>query len=791
MGMTATLPDPPELDPAALASSEFSRTRRGLEPTEVRAALGRAADAIRTWEERDRQLRSRLEATEAKLVDAQRLDESQVAAVLGEETARIVTAARDAAAEIRSKAEEQAARLIKDADERATAEAQALRAEAQLLHDEATARKERVDAEVAAQREEAAAAADELRRSAEEYDEKVRAEADAHAAATREEAAALATATVSDAQARSDELLSAAESVLAERTAEAEAAAAEIRAAAETERSEAREEAAELRRTAAEDVEALRADADTRAEEIIAAARQHGIEMVEQARAVRERMLNDLAERRRLARRQIEAALAGRDRIVELLSEAHLSVAATIDGLSDIDADAARVADNAASAVEDDLDDEIEALESLPTPEILAAPPVEPVESSEPILDEPASDEPALDEPAPDAPVAESQDTEESAPEEPAAPTAESTEEPSDDPDSGEPEAGAPQTGDADTIDLSADDPAADASGHGDPDGTSDSDDGATVHDLFARIRAASDPDTDGTGTDSDTSTSTGTDSEGTDTDGGVAAAVDLTDGAVAPDHEGDTLIEAAPAEAAEAEPAEVVLTDTLVLDLRDERLAPVEKSLARVLKRLVSDEQNEVLDRLRRVKRGRPDPEEILPGPSAQDYVDALAEEFDAAVAAGAATWSELAGGEVVDLTVTGGHGAHEKGRERLIAKVEEFISLHRAHLERAFTEAEEEGLDTADVSDRLRAAYRDWRSSSLGEFAGDLATAGFTYGQMLGAGEGTPWRWVVDNGGLGCADGEDNALAGAVESCTPFPTGDITPPAHPGCRCILAPAR
>jgi hypothetical protein len=114
----------------------------------------------------------------------------------------------------------------------------------------------------------------------------------------------------------------------------------------------------------------------------------------------------------------------------------------------------------------------------------------------------------------------------------------------------------------------------------------------------------------------------------------------------------------------------------------------------------------------------------------------------------------------------------------------------VHRAHLERTFAEADEAGLDTAELGDRIRASYRDWRSTSLAELAGDLATAGFTQGERDAAGPGTPWIWVVDNGGLPCADGEDNALAGPVPCEEPFPTGDITPPAHSGCRCILVPA-
>ena len=135
--MTDSLPAPPELDPASLAASEFTRARKGLEATEVRAALGRAADALRTWEERDARMRERLTLLEQRLDESHELDEGRIAAVLGEETARIVTAARDAAAEIRTKAEQQAERLIRESEESATAAAEALRGEAQILRDEA------------------------------------------------------------------------------------------------------------------------------------------------------------------------------------------------------------------------------------------------------------------------------------------------------------------------------------------------------------------------------------------------------------------------------------------------------------------------------------------------------------------------------------------------------------------------------------------------------------------------------------------------------------------------------
>ena len=63
------------------------------------------------------------------------------------------------------------------------------------------------------------------------------------------------------------------------------------------------------------------------------------------------------------------------------------------------------------------------------------------------------------------------------------------------------------------------------------------------------------------------------------------------------------------PESAVEAGSAEDVDPATAALDRRDELLAAPEKGLARLLKRAVSDEQNEVLDALRRTpKRQRPD---------------------------------------------------------------------------------------------------------------------------------------------------------------------------------------
>ena len=53
-------------------------------------------------------------------------------------------------------------------------------------------------------------------------------------------------------------------------------------------------------------------------------AKQQGREMVEKARAYRERVLAELARRRDMARQQIEQLISGRDRLVQSFERARM-----------------------------------------------------------------------------------------------------------------------------------------------------------------------------------------------------------------------------------------------------------------------------------------------------------------------------------------------------------------------------------------------------------------------------------------------------------------------------------
>ncbi len=91
-------------------------------------------------------------------------------------------------------------------------------------------------------------------------------------------------------------------------------------------------------------------------------------------------------------------------------------------------------------------------------------------------------------------------------------------------------------------------------------------------------------------------------------------------------------------------------------------------------------------------------------------------------------------------------------------------------------------------ELGDRVGSAFREWRGERVERLTGDYATQAFSAGVMAAAGD-EKVRWVVASAS-GCSDCEDNALAGPTSASETFPTGHAHPPAHSGCRCLVAPA-
>jgi hypothetical protein len=252
---------------------------------------------------------------------------------------------------------------------------------------------------------------------------------------------------------------------------------------------------------------------------------------------------------------------------------------------------------------------------------------------------------------------------------------------------------------------------AADAD-HG-PDGSAG---GASVDDLFARIRADRERAVaDGREVLADTSAETVT----TPGDG------ELADGV------GD------PVEAAAAE-APVTNEDEALLQRRDEAVGPIEISLARKLKRALQDEQNDLLDRLRGL-RTQPTATLVLPGRAAhaERFASAGRPMLDKAAKAGAAFFLSMTPG----ATAAGTDDSPDLD-DLAATLAAAIVDPLRARLERAFIDGYDD--DPAVLAESLGAAYREWKTQRIEQTAADHVATAFARGAFASTPEATPLRWV-----------------------------------------------
>ena len=213
MAISFSKPDPSS--PAAVGSAQFNVTRRGYDQGEVRDFLRMVSAELARLQEREKFLESEMRAMQTRgLSDPGVLDEATVTTLLGEETARVLSVAREAAQQMRERAAETAERMVR----------------------------------------------------------------------------------------------------------------------------EAASEVARLREEAEVEASRRRSDASSDSEAEIELAKQQGREMVNEARAYREKLLSELATRRELARQQIEELIRHRDRLKAAFERASLAASGAVGDLTDFDA---------------------------------------------------------------------------------------------------------------------------------------------------------------------------------------------------------------------------------------------------------------------------------------------------------------------------------------------------------------------------------------------------------------------------------------------------------------------
>ena len=214
----------------------------------------------------------------------------------------------------------------------------------------------------------------------------------------------------------------------------------------------------------------------------------------------------------------------------------------------------------------------------------------------------------------------------------------------------------------------------------------------------------------------------------------------------------------------------------------RDADLTPLIVAAAKKLKRVLADEQNDVLDGLRR-RDAVLELEAIIPSASEHTgrYLDAIRDDLLLAANAGAQIATP---GRTGKLSKTSSRDAVAHAGTKLD---EWLIGPLRERLARCVSDGHG---DNTVITKKVRSAYREWKTQHIDEQLDDVMRTAHGCGVLEASEPGTGLRWATDPRHGSCPDCDDNALEPVVAAGDPFPTGHTFAPAHPGCRCMLLPA-
>lgn len=499
-----------------------------------------------------------------------------------------------------------------------------------------------------------------------------------------------------------------AESLVARRTQEAEQATAQIREYAETQRANAEAEAAS----------------------IIEASKQQGREMVQEAKEVRQRMLDDLANRRQVLRQQIEQLQAGRDRLSAAYDIVRETLAVATEELH-------------VALPEGRLSAEVASLQSVDSElEATITPIVAAEELDEPTIDVfPASQARNVETPAEARP---------SAPKLTVVPPVE--------------EAVVEEIVEAAVVVEDAPEPPTETAVV--PEDPREGRHSSSVRvvrtssgkaaDVFARLRQEGEDEVATTGDVLNTIADTEPDTEPEIVEEVVEVVVPEATAVIAPDSSADA--------------------DQFFIASRDAAVSSIESSLARRIKRELSDEQNELLSTLRSIK-GNLTAIAFLPTPESQleRYEDIALPALADAAEAGAAI-----------APVKGRSSARVSVGDLAADLASAIVGPLRDRLERAVSES---AGDRDDLAQRIRSNFREWKGQRVDDAVTFAVLAAANRGVLDRLPKNSKVRWVVAAGDGPSPDCEDNALGGPIDRGGAFPTGHKVPPLHPGCHCAVLP--
>jgi cell division septum initiation protein DivIVA len=213
------------------------------------------------------------------------------------------------------------------------------------------------------------------------------------------------------------------------------------------------------------------------------------------------------------------------------------------------------------------------------------------------------------------------------------------------------------------------------------------------------------------------------------------------------------------------------------MLNRREEALSEPSLQMSRRVKRLLQDDQNELLDVLRKsgvdglLKRLN----ELLT--KFHSHSMEIYEYLERSRSEGLRLFVDQ--GVEVELDVA-----------ELMQVAEDVCSLI-AELSLKRVMAIYSSIESGEGQDQvalINSIYRDLRVQKVDEIVGDYVNSAFNLGIRNVPGLSS-LNWVTFDLGGNCSDCDDNTLANPNPKDEDFPTGHKVPPVHPGCRCLIVP--
>lgn len=216
------------------------------------------------------------------------------------------------------------------------------------------------------------------------------------------------------------------------------------------------------------------------------------------------------------------------------------------------------------------------------------------------------------------------------------------------------------------------------------------------------------------------------------------------------------------------------------LLSVREEILAPVATMFFKKAKRLLADEQNELLDKVRRSSGNKVSLDELLDEKVQMDSIAIASLDFFEQVRLG-----------VVELFSDGvSQASRREISQHAVLYSEEFAKELVLPLRRKIEEilGEDSAVEDQTTVSVIGSIYRDMRSNRLEALISQYVNTVFCATVLKESGYES-FVWATDPEDTPCADCLDNSLAGATVAGEQFPTGHYHPAIHSGCRCLLVP--